>query len=235
MNSAGQEFQARNSEILDSKVVTDSGATATIIQLTYGSGETVIIKRAKNPFFNKELRREYATLVELNADPNHPRSIPEVYAFFEPRDPNVDDFVFQMEDLSNYFPLHDRGHGSEKLDRLDLVTRVIILRYICVCLTYLTAKGKVHNDIQLSNILFKDDPLDVKIIDWAGRDEGVLGETIFEDVYQVAVMIPLLFDSLQIPVPIEQWVTKAKDRTFLTPQNAFASLDTAIQKSYSLL
>ena len=155
--ATGHEFPARDRHVLDNMILTSSGATAEIIRQTFFSGETVIVKRAKQPNFNPFLRSEYEILLELNTDPECPKSIPKVYADFPPRDANVDVYAFQEEDLTRYSPLLNRdGKNTAMLEGLNEKKRLIILGRICWCMTYITSKGFIHNDLQLSNILFRE-------------------------------------------------------------------------------
>lgn len=228
---AGQEFPARDSRVLDNEILTTKGATSDIIRQTFFSGETVIVKKAKKPEYNPLLRSEYVILKELNADHEAPKSIPKVYADFSPKDANVDAYAFQEENLTRYSPLLDRdGKNTAILEGLSWRTRLIILGRICWCMSYLSSKGLIHNDLQLSNILFQERNMDVKIIDWAGC-QRVAKETAFTDVTQLTAMIPLLFLPIVIPRPVEDWIAKVKKNKFLTSQDAWNALDFAINSS----
>lgn len=198
------------------------GSMSDIILITYDSGETMVVKKAKRLEDNPYLRQEYKRLKLLNNDPKHPLEIPLVYGDFPPTH-DIDPYGFQMQDLSSYTPLYDRASSKETFHTLELQTRLFILGRICACLHYLASKNLLHNDVQLSNILYSDDAIDVKIIDW-GVCKDTTNETTYNDVQQLASIIPQLMGTDKLPRGIDIWLQVLKRGGFYSPRDALRDL-----------
>lgn len=128
-------------------------------------------------------------------------------------------------------PLFDRDKGGENLEKLDLITRMIILGKLVQCLLYLTTKNKTHGDIQLSNILILNtaSTVYVKLIDWANCLDSSTSSNL-KDIEQLSSMLKQFFVGLEIPKEIESWMNNVEKHQYVTSESAINALKSSLQE-----
>lgn len=211
-------------------VISTKGATADIIMQEWPDHKNAL-KKSKKPENNALLQNEYTVLLILGSGNNCPHSIPQVYDDF-PVNESSDVYAFQEELLSGYKSLFDRDapeHAREALDGLSEFDRVVVLDELRKGFQYANDEGFIYGDVQLDNTMVRGigSKLQVKIPDW-GLVQKVDSINHLRDVKQLAEVIPQLFDGVDLPVGIENWMRKVQSGRYGSFKNAWDQLNLAV-------